>query len=431
MFKVLFDIWNSPDLRSRIILTLGIIVIFRVLAYIPAPGVDPGALRGLFAGSQSLEQIIRLLDLFSGGTLLNFSIIALGLNPYINASIIMQLLGVAIPKFEELQKEGEYGRQKINQYTRYLAVPLALVQAYGILILIRQNSPELIGDLSPLNLLTIILTMTAGTILLMWLGELITEQGIGNGISILIFAGIIARLPVNLGQTAQVFNPQNISTILLLISLALAVIVITVLINEGQRRILIQYARRVRGNRLFGGQSTHLPIRVNQAGVIPIIFAISIILLPSMLAEFFSTASSPVISDLAVKVKDFFSNTLYYSSVYFFLVLAFTYFYTGVSFNPTKVADDIKKYGGFIPGIRPGKATADHLGFILNRITLVGGIFLGIVAILPFIATEVSGISTLALGGTSLLIVVSVVIETTKQLESQLVMRSYEGFLYR
>lgn len=431
MFRVVFDIWNSPDLRKKIFFTLAIIVIFRILAYIPAPGVDPGALRGLFAGSQSLEQIVRLLDMFSGGTLLNFSIVALGINPYINSSIIMQLLGVAIPKFEELQKEGEYGRQKINQYTRYLTVPLALVQSYGILILIRRNAPELIGDLSAINLLAVILTMTAGTILLMWLGELITEQGIGNGISILIFAGIIARLPVNLGQTVQIFNPQNISIIAILIFLGLAIIVLTVLINEGQRRILVQYARRVRGNKLFGGQSTHLPIRVNQAGVIPIIFAISIILLPGMMAEFFSTASSPIIANAAVATRDFFANTYYYSMVYFTMVVAFTYFYTGVSFNPTKVADDIKKYGGFIPGIRPGKATAEYLGFILNRITLVGGTFLGGIAILPFIATEVSGISTLALGGTSLLIVVSVVIETTKQLESQLVMRSYEGFLYR
>lgn len=431
MFRVVFDIWRSPDLRRKILFTLGIIVVFRILAFIPLPGVDPGALRGLFAGSQSLEQIIRLLDLFSGGTLLNFSIVALGLNPYINSSIIMNLLGVSIPKLEELQKEGEYGRQKINQYTRYLTVPLALVQAYGILTLIRRSSPELVGDLSPLNLLAIILTMAAGTILLMWLGELITEQGIGNGISILIFAGIIARLPVNFGQTAQIFGPGNVSIIVILIALALVVIVVTVLINEGQRRILVQYARRVRGNRLLGGQSTHLPIRVNQAGVIPIIFAISIILLPGMLAEFFSTASSPIIVNLATGVRDFFANIYYYSGVYFFLVLAFTYFYTGISFNPTRVSDDIKKYGGFIPGIRPGKATADYLGFILNRITLVGGVFLGGIAILPFIATEVSGISTLALGGTSLLIVVSVILETTKQLESQLVMRSYEGFLYK
>jgi len=428
MFKVLFDIWNSPDLRSRIILTLGIIVIFRVLAYIPAPGVDPGALRGLFAGSQSLEQIIRLLDLFSGGTLLNFSIIALGLNPYINASIIMQLLGVAIPKFEELQKEGEYGRQKINQYTRYLAVPLALVQAYGILILIRQNSPELIGDLSPLNLLAIILTMTAGTILLMWLGELITEQGIGNGISILIFAGIIARLPVNLGQTAQVFNPQNISTILLLISLALAVIVITVLINEGQRRILVQYARRVRGNRLFGGQSTHLPIRVNQAGVIPIIFAISVLLFPGVIANFLVNAKTPAIADFAQKITALFQNQTFYGIAYFVLVIAFTYFYTAVIFNPQDISENIQKQGGFIPGLRPGQQTAAFLYRVLNRITLAGAIFLGLIAVLPFLMQVVTKSQALTLGGTSLLIVVAVVIETVKQIESQLVMRDYEGF---
>ncbi|MCH8820971.1 preprotein translocase subunit SecY [Patescibacteria group bacterium] len=431
MFRVLLDIWRSPDLRRKILFTLGIIVIFRIVAFIPAPGVDPSALRGIFGDSQSFEQVLRLLDLFSGGTLLNFSIVALGLNPYINASIIMQLLGVTIPKLEELQKEGEYGRQKITQYTRYLTVPLALVQSYGIITLIRRNSPELLGDLSSLNLLTIILTMTAGALLLMWFGELITESGIGNGISILIFSGIIARLPVNFGQTAQIFNPQNINLFIALIFLGLVVIVAAILISEGQRRVLIQYARRVRGNRQYGGQSTHLPIRVNQAGVIPLIFAISIILLPSMIGEFFSSASTPIIANTAIAIRDFFANTINYSAVYFVLVLGFAYFYTAITFNPTKVADDIKKFGGFIPGIRPGKATADFLSFILNRITLVGGSFLGLIAILPFIATELTGISTLALGGTSLLIVVSVIIETTKQLESQLIMRSYEGFLYK
>ena len=287
MLKVLLEIWKTPDLRGKILFTVSILVISRVLAFIPIPGVDPLALRNLFSGSQSLDQVLRLLDMFSGGTLLNFSIIALGLNPYINASIIMQLLGVVIPKLEELQKEGEYGRQKITQYTRYLTVPLALVQSYGVLILIRRSAPEFLGSLSPLALLTVILTMAAGTILLMWLGELITEQGIGNGISILIFAGIMARLPVNFGQTAQIFNAQNITNIVLLLVLGLVVIVVTIVINEVQRKILVQYARRVRGNRLYGGQSTHLPIRVNQAGVIPIIFAISIILLPGMFGEFF------------------------------------------------------------------------------------------------------------------------------------------------
>ncbi|MEX0616233.1 MAG: preprotein translocase subunit SecY [Candidatus Woykebacteria bacterium] len=431
MLRILRDILKSPDLRGKILFTLMIMVIFRVLAFIPVPGVDPGALRGLFSTSGSFEQVLRLLDLFSGGTLLNFSIVALGLNPYINASIIMQLLGVVIPKLEELQKEGDYGRQKINQYTRYIALPLALVQAYGVIILIRRNAPEFLGDSNPIALLTIMITIAAGTLLLMWLGELITENGIGNGISMLIFAGIVARIPVNFGQTAYIFNPQNISNLLLVVGLGLAVIVVTVLINEGHRRILIQYARRVRGNRLYGGQSTHLPIRVNQAGVIPIIFAVSIILLPGMLGEFFSSATNPLIANAASAIKDFFSNTYYYSAIYFVLVLVFTYFYTAVSFNPTKVADEIKKYGGFVPGIRPGRATAEYLGNILNRITLVGGIFLGAIAILPFLVQDFTGISTLALGGTSLLIVVSVIIETTKQLESQLIMRSYEGFLYQ
>ncbi len=431
MIKVLLDIWKSPDLRGRIIFTLAVIFIVRVLAFIPVPGADPTALKNLFSGSQSLGQILNLLDLFSGGTLLRFSIVALGLNPYINASIIMQLMGMVIPQIEELQKEGEYGRQKINQYTRILTVPLALVQSYGVVILIRHTAPQFLGAINPLSLVTIILTMTAGTILMMWLGEIITEQGIGNGISILIFAGIVARIPISLGQTASIFNSQNFSTVALLVVVGLIVIVATVIINEGQRRVLVQYARRVRGNRLYGGQTTHLPIRVNQAGVIPIIFAISLTLIPTMLGAFFSTSSNQVVAHAATSIQNIFNNTYYNSTIYFVLVLVFTYFYTAVTFNPTKVADEIKKYGGFIPGIRPGKATAEYLGFISNRITLLGGVFLGLIAVLPFIARDVSGISTIALGGTGLLIVVSVVIETAKQLESQLIMRSYEGFLSR
>lgn len=423
--KTLLNIWNTPDLRRKILFTIFIIVIFRIIAYIPMPGVDVMALKKFFQGNQ----IFQLLDIFSGGTLFNFSIMTLGLNPYINASIIMQLLTNVIPVLEELQKEGEYGRAKINQYTRYLTVPLAFIQSWGVLMLLQRSGSGILSHLGPAELVTILVTMTAGTMLLMWLGELITEQGIGNGISILIFAGILARLPVNLGQTAEIFTPQNAFNIVLVVILALVVIAAVAIINEAHRRVPVQYARRVRGGRVYGGGSSHLPIRINQAGVIPIIFAVSIILLPGMIATFFATAANPAIANVATQVRDFFNNTIYYSTLYFIMVVLFTYFYTGVTFQPNKVADDLRKYGGFIPGIRPGNATSNYLAYIINRITLVGGVFLGSIAILPFIITDVTNISTLAVGGTGLLIVVSVVLETAKQLESQLVMRSYEGFL--
>jgi len=423
--KTLLNIWNAPDLRKKILFTIFIIVIFRIIAHIPMPGVDVAALRGFFSGSQ----IFQLLDVFSGGTLFNFSIMTLGLNPYINASIIMQLLTNVVPKLEELQKEGEYGRGKINQYTRYLTLPLAFVQSWGVLILLQRSGSGILNNLAPLELLTVVITMTAGTILLMWFGELITENGIGNGISILIFAGILARLPVTLGQTATIFNRENALNIILIAVFAVVVIAAVAVINEAHRRVIVQYARRVRSGHSFGGNTTHLPIRINQAGVIPIIFAISIILLPGMLATFFATAANPVIASAATTVRDLFNNTRFYSALYFALVVAFTYFYIAVTFQPNKIADDLRKYGGFVPGIRPGKATSDYLAYIINRITLVGGVFLGVVAVLPFIMQDITNISTLAIGGTGLLIVVSVVLETAKQIESQLVMRSYEGFL--
>jgi preprotein translocase subunit SecY len=423
--RTLLNIWSAPDLRKKILFTLSIIVIFRVIAHIPMPGVDVASLRDFFSGSQ----IFQLLDMFSGGTLFNFSIMTLGLNPYINASIIMQLLQNVVPKLEELQKEGEYGRAKINQYTRYLTVPLAFVQSWGVLLLLQRSGSGILNNLAPIELATVLVTMTAGTVLLMWMGELITENGIGNGISILIFAGILARLPVTLGQTATIFTRENAFNIILVLVLAVAAIAAVAVINEAHRRVSVQYARRVRGGRTYGGGSSHLPIRINQAGVIPIIFAISIILLPGMMATFFATASNPTIANTAIQIRDLFNNTSFYSAFYFVLVVLFTYFYTSVTFQPTKIADDLRKYGGFIPGIRPGHATSDYLAYIINRITLVGGIFLGSIAILPFITQGVTNISTLAIGGTGLLIVVSVVLETAKQLQSQLVMRSYEGFL--
>lgn len=427
MNKILNTILNAlkiPDLRRRIFFTAAILVVFRFAAHIPVPGVDITALKQLF----SRNQLLGLLDIFSGGTLANFSIMALGLNPYINASIIFQLLTMVIPALEELSKEGEYGREKINQYTRFLTVPLAGIQAVGMYALLKNQN--IISTLPPLNLLGLVATMTAGTIFLMWLGELVSENGIGNGISMLIFAGIVGRFPVSIGQTAAIFEPGNLFNFVIFISMSVAVIATIVIVNESTRQIRVAYAKRIRGRRMYGGQDTYLPLRLNQAGVIPIIFAISLILLPSMIGNFLRAVPNPTVANLAGSLANIFNpGGGVYNVTYFLLVVGFTYFYTAVIFNPVKIADEIKKYGGFIPGIRPGPPTATYLNWILTRITLAGAIFLGFIAILPSIAQGLTGVATMTLGGTGILIVVSVVLETTKQLETMMIMRSYEGFL--
>ncbi len=424
ILKPLIASFKTPELRAKIIFTLIIFIIFRLFAHVPIPGVDSDRLRQLFASNEFLG----LLDIFSGGTLVNFSVMALGLNPYINSSIIFQLLTMVFPKLEELSKEGEYGREKINQYTRFLTVPLALVQSIGMYALLRNQ--QIIEAFSPLGLVSMILTMTAGTMLLMWLGELITEQGVGNGISLLIFVGIVGRLPVSLGQTASVATGQQIGNIIIFLVMALFVISGIVVVNEAVRQISIQYAKRIRGNRIYGGNTTYLPLRINQAGVIPIIFAVSLVLLPQIAGQFLSqTGNSNLVGIGNFLSQTFDPNGIIYNGLYFLLVVGFTYFYTAVTFNPQKISEEIQKHGGFIPGIRPGKATAEYLQYILNRLTLVGALFLGVIAILPSIARQITGISTLLLGGTGILIVVSVVLETTKLLEAQLVMRNYEGFL--
>jgi len=425
ILQVLNNIWSSPDLRKRILFTAFILLVFRIAAYIPTPGVDLQGLRNLFASNQ----LLGLLNIFSGGTLTNFSIIALGLNPYINASIIMQLMTMVFPKLEELSKEGEYGRRKINQYTRYLTVPLAAVQSYGV-VLYLSKSQGLLHISSPIQLLAIIVTLTAGTVFLMWLGELLTESGIGNGISVIIFAGIVARIPVTLGQAASVFDPAQLVNYALLIGAAIIVIAAVVYVNEAQRTIQVQYARRVRPDGTAAlSQATYLPLRVNQAGVIPIIFASSLLLVPSLIANFLSTTGQGFALEVSKNITNFLQNLTYYGILYFVLTVLFTFFYTAVTFNPDKIADDIKKYGGFIPGIRPGQPTSDYLTYILTRVTVVGSLFLGAVAVLPYVMQSVTGITTLAVGGTGLLIVVAVVLEAMKQLQSMLVMRHYEGFL--
>lgn len=415
--------WNTPELRKRILFTAGIFLVFRLFAHIPVPGADLVALKNLFAQNQFLG----LLDIFSGGTLANFSVMALGLNPYINATIILQLLQMVFPKLEEMAKEGESGRTKINQYARLITVPLAALQGLGTYALLKNQN--IITSLDIISLVSLVLTLVAGTLLLMWLGELITKYGIGNGISMLIFGGIVGRFPVLIGQTVSVVTEDQVVNILIFGAIALIVIAGIVLVNEATRQIPIVYARRVRGNKMYGGQSTFLPLRVNQAGVIPIIFAVSLVLIPSMLGQYLSQIPNPVIASAAQTLSNAFQpSSLIYNLVYFILVIGFTYFYTAIVFNPAKISEEIQKYGGFIPGIRPGTPTANYLNYILTRITLAGAVFLGLVAVLPSLVQGVSNVATLTIGGTGVLIVVSVVLETARQFETMLVTRSYEKY---
>ncbi|PIU01805.1 preprotein translocase subunit SecY [bacterium (Candidatus Torokbacteria) CG09_land_8_20_14_0_10_42_11] len=418
------SVFKIKDLRNKILFVLLMLVVFRVAAYIPVPGVDREALRQFFAGNQ----FFGLLDIFSGGGLSSFSLVMLGVGPYITASIVLQLLTMIIPRLEELSKEGESGRQKINQWTRYLTVPLAALQTYATINLLNRGGRMIITDISLLNLATIIASVVAGTLFLMWIGELITEKGIGNGVSLIIFAGIVSRLPSSISQTLAVFDASQALNLLVFLVIALLVIAGIVLVTEGQRNIPVAYAKRVRGNRMYGGTSTHLPLRVNQAGVIPIIFALSIMLFPGMIANFLVGSSAPWLAHFAQAVANLFQNNIFYGSLYFVMVILFTYFYTAVTFNPVQLAENIQKQGGFIPGIRPGRLTAEYLHKVLNRITLAGAFFLGFVAVIPFIAQGLTKIQTLTIGGTGILIVVSVVLETMKQISAQMQMRDYDAF---
>lgn len=415
--------WTNPEIKKKIFFTAGIFIVFRFFAHIPVSGINLANLHNLFAQNQFLG----LLDIFSGGTLANFSIMALGLNPYINASIILQLLTLISPTIENLSKEGEAGRQKINQYTRLITVPLAILQAFGMYALVR--SQNIIGILSPLQIIAFVFTMTAGTMFLVWLGELISEYGVGNGVSILIFAGIIGRLPVTFTQTANVATSENYFNFLFFAILGLLVIGAIVIINEATRKIPVLYARAVKDVSNTSSSSTHLPLRLNQAGVIPIIFAVSLVLIPSLISNYFLSSKILILKNLAYFFSVWFNpNGLTYNLIYFVLVIAFTFFYTAIIFNPKNIAEDLQKYGGFIPGIRPGKKTESYLNFVMTRITLIGAIFLGIVAIFPSIARYLTNIQTLLLGGTGILIVVSVVLEAIKSIEAQIVTRDYEAF---
>lgn len=418
--KVLL-VFKLPDLRKKIFFVLAILVIFRLVAVIPVPGADPVRLKSFLAGNQ----FFGLLDIFSGGVLQNLSVVMLGVGPYITASIIMQLLTMIFPRLKEMyQEEGEAGRARFNQYSRVLSVPLALLQAYGLLIILSRQ--QILPPFSFFDYAASMITVAAGTVFLMWLGELISEKNIGNGISLLIFAGIVSRLPVDLRQALLAFSPSQIPPYLVFFIVSIIVIAGVVVITEGQRNIPVSYAKRIRGNRVFGGVETHLPLRVNQAGVIPIIFAISIILFPGLIGSFLATVPNDSVQALSRFLIQLLNNRWLYGTFYFVLVFLFTYFYTAVTFDPQAIATNIQKQGGFILGIRPGRPTAEFLYRILNRITLFGAVFLGVIAVLPLAAQSGFGLAAFTIGGTSLLIAVSVVLETLKQIDAQLVMHEYE-----
>ncbi len=422
MFNKLTQIWKIKDLRRSLLFVLAMLVIFRVIAHIPIPGVDAAGLKQVF----SSNQILGLLNVFSGGTMENFSVAMLGIAPYITASIIFQLLAMVIPSLEELSKEGEYGRQKINQWTRWLTIPLAFFQAFAMISLLKRTVPNIFVGFGGWQMLTAMITITAGTVFLMWLGELISEKHVGNGISLLIFAGIIAGLPSSVSSAIYTYDSSQIINMAIFAIIAVITIVGVVIITEGQRNIPVSYARRIRGNKMYGGVDTHLPLRVNQAGVIPIIFAISIILLPSMVAQMLVGVKTAWLASSANWVAQLFQNQLFYGISYFVLVVAFTYFYTAIIFHPDQIADNLQKQGGFVPGIRPGRPTAEYLQKVVTRIVFTGALFLGIIAVLPLITAQLTDTQNLVIGGTSLLIVVSVVIETVNQINAQLSMRDYE-----
>jgi preprotein translocase subunit SecY len=416
MLQSLLNAWKLPDLRRRLLFTAFIIALYRFGSFVPVPGIDLQAIRDLV----SEGGVFDFLNLFAGGALERVAVFALGIMPYITASIILQLLTVVVPRLEALAKEGESGQKKINQYVRYLTVILALVQSVGYVFLFRQQGafpPD--APLTPLKFFIIVFTLTVGTALVMWLGELISQRGLGNGISLIIFASIVSELPGGLWNMFRIMNPLEW---LIMAIIAVAVIAAIVMIQEGQRRIPVQYAKRVVGRKMYGGQSTYLPLRVNMAGVIPVIFASSLLLFPVTVAQL---APWGWAKSLAGAVGP---NSWWYLGAEVVLIIAFTYFYTAVQFNPLDQADNLKKYGGFIPGIRPGRPTAQYLDRVLTRITLPGALFLAAIVVLPTLLIRLMGVP-FYFGGTSLLIVIGVALDTMKQMEAQLLMRHYEGFL--
>jgi preprotein translocase subunit SecY len=413
-------VFSDRILRRRIFFTLFALALFRVLASIPVPGIDHGRLAQFF----SSNEFFGLLNIFSGGGLSQLSIVMLGVGPYITGSIIMQLLTIMSPRLKEMyQEEGEAGRMKFAQYSRLVTVPLAVLQSFSFIKLLESQS--VIAHLSPLALVTNILVITAGSVLLMWVGELITEYGIGNGMSLIIFSGIVASLPTEISQLAFSFDPSQIPVYLAFAVVAAIVIIAVVIITEAERPIPVTYAKQVRGNRVYGGTSTYLPLRINQAGVIPIIFALSILLFPQMILRFLQSSSHAVVQKISSAILAVLANSWFYAIAYFLLVFIFTYFYTAVTFDPDQISTNLQKNGAFIPGVRPGKSTSEHIARILTRLTLVGALFLGFIAVLPLIMRGVTGITAVSVGGTALLIVVSVVIDLIKRVDAQVSIREY------
>jgi preprotein translocase subunit SecY len=426
LIQALVDAFSLPDLRRRLLFTIVILVIFRFIAHVPLPGIDLTALRDLF----DKNQLLGMLDMFSGGAMRNFSVAAMGVYPYITSSIIMQLLVPVIPSLRELSQEGDAGRHRINQYTHWLTVPLAALQGYAQLALLR--SQGVIGATDALSTVGMVISMCAGTMLLVWLGELITERGIGNGVSIIIFGGIVANLPQTIGR--GYIAKESFVGLIVFIVLALALIVLIVIFAEGHRRIPVQYAKTAfRGVRMYRqAGSTYIPLRVNTAGMIPLIFAMSLMIFPATIASYFVNNQEPNFANIIVEW--FSPNTglpigLFYWVIYFLLVLAFTFFYTMVVFEQMNLAQTLQRQGGFIPGVRPGKPTTDYLSKVINNITWGGAIFLAVVAVVPFLARQLTDVAVLTLSSTGILIVVGVALDTMKQIEAQLTMRRYEGFL--
>jgi len=425
--RAVLNAFKLPDLRRKILFTLGILVIYRLAAHIPLPGVDTDALRTVFRQSQ----LLGLFDMLSGGAMSTFSVVAMGVYPYITASIIMQLLMPMIPRLQEIAKEGEAGRQKINQYTHLMTVPLAALNAIGQATWLTRTTPPVLSNWgfsgeALIPTLATISALTAGTMFAMWLGELIDEQGVGNGISLIIFGGIVAQIPQRVGRDLRTNAPGLIAFAIIGVITVAAIVII----YEGQRRIPVQYGKRVRGTKIYGGQSTHIPLRVNSAGMIPLIFASTLLIFPGVIAGYFQYVNNAFISGLATGIVNALdTQRAFYWIFYFFMVVGFTYFYTDVIFQQQNIPESLQRQGGFIPGIRPGARTEEYLNRVLRRITLAGALFLGAVAVLPYLAASVTPMETMIITSTGLLIVVGVVIDTMKQLEAQLLMRHYEGFL--
>ena len=413
-------VFEDESLRSRILFVLAALVVFRLLAAIPTPGVDAAQLEAFLSNNQ----FFGLLNIFSGGGFSNLSIVMLGVGPYITASIVMQLLTVLVPQLKQMyQEEGDAGRQRFTQYSRYLSIPMAFIQAFAFLLLLQQNG--IVPALAPIGFFTNVCVIAAGSMLLMWIGELISEYGVGNGVSLIIFAGIVASLPTAISQLVFTFDVSQLPAYLGFAAMGILIMAGVVYITEAERPIPVTYARRVRGMKVLGGISTYLPLRVNQAGVMPIIFGLSFLLFPQMIATFLARTSIPLVANGAAAVESALANNFVYGALYFFLVFVFTFFYTAITFEPNQIAKNLQKNGAFIPGVRPGQTTAEYLGNIITRITLVGALFLSTLAVLPLVLQGATGITAVTIGGTALLIVVSVVLDVVKKIDAQTSIREY------